>query len=121
MQIWLLSSVVIICALQFGYKNKEDFYNAIAKREEGVPTVDEIISTLELDKRKNKKRKKQVRVGIMVESEFKEKLKKAAKAYNLSITKYINRLIKSQVETDALKYEELLEEDRKIRKGVRTQ
>lgn len=106
---------------QFGYKNKEDFYNAIAKREEGVPTVDEIISTLELDKRKNKKRKKQVRVGIMVESEFKEKLKKAAKAYNLSITKYINRLIKSQVETDALKYEELLEEDRKIRKGVRTQ
>lgn len=104
---------------QFEYKNKEEFYNAIAKREEGCPTLDEIIDALEPEERKGKKRKKQKRVGIMVDSEFKEELKKAAKAYNLSITKYITRLIQVQVKNDAKKYEEMLAEDRKIRKGAR--
>lgn len=102
---------------EFGYPNKETFYNAIVKREEGAPTVIAVIEKLGLETKKGR-RKKPKTVTLTIDAEFKEELKKAAKSYNLSIAKYVTKLIKRQVTIDAQHYNELLAEDRKIRKGV---
>ena len=58
-------------------------------------------------------------MSISLDDKFKEKLLKAAKLYNLSISRYIKLVIKDQVEKDAEEYTKSIEEDKAIRKAYK--
>ena len=101
----------------FGYDNPISFFNDIALEKEGSPMMLQIIDRLETKEADATRRLKKKQISIALDDEFREKLRKASRLYNLSASRYVKLLIEKQVEIDSQKYDDALKEDRIIRKG----
>lgn len=104
---------------KYGFKNPVEFFNKIALGTDDVPKIEDIVLQLETKPSKKFRKTKTKQMSISLDDKFKEKLLKAAKLYNLSISRYIKLVIKDQVEKDAEEYTKSVEEDKAIRKAYK--
>ena len=95
-------------------KDYVSFYNGIARKEIDINEAITFMDVMPDEKKEEKEVKEMQTISFRVGEEFYEKIKQAARYYELSVTAYIRRIISGTVNEDVQKAKDHIKKEREI-------